>query len=115
MSVWCMLKKCCTVTMVGLDGGLHSMSVWCMLKKCCTVTMVGLDGDLHSMSFLWLLVSDTIITSDKGGGKCVCPHSFVCLSVCLLARLLKNACMDLDEMLRVNRCRDMDELINFRS
>jgi len=37
------------------------------------------------------------ITSDKGGGKCVCPR----LSVCLLARLLKNACMDLDEMLRV--------------
>ena len=28
---------------------------------------------------------------------------FVCLSVCLLARLLKNACMDLDEMLRVNK------------
>ena len=23
---------------------------------------------------------------------------FVCLSVCLLARLLKNACVDLDEM-----------------
>ena len=40
-----------------------------------------------------------------------CP----CLSVCLLARLLKNACMDLDEMLRVDRCRDMDELINFWS
>jgi len=38
-----------------------------------------------------------------------CPR----LSVCLLARLLKNACMDLDEMLRVDRCRDMDELINF--
>jgi len=37
----------------------------------------------------------------------------VCLSVCLLARLLKIACMDLDEMLRVDRCRDMDELINF--
>jgi len=35
------------------------------------------------------------------------------LSVCLLARLLKNACMDLDEMLCVDRCRDMDELINF--
>ena len=50
-----------------------------------------------------------IFTSDKGGGKCVCP----CLSVCLLARLLKNACMDLDEMLCVDRCRDMDELINF--
>jgi len=37
----------------------------------------------------------------------------VCLSVCLLARLLKNACMDLDETLRVSRCRDIDELINF--
>ena len=32
-----------------------------------------------------------------------CP----CLSVCLLPRLLKNACMDLDEMLRVDRCRDI--------
>ena len=33
--------------------------------------------------------------------------------VCLLVRLLKNACMDLDEMLRVDRCQDMEELINF--
>jgi len=37
------------------------------------------------------------------------PGSFVCLC----ARLLKNACMDLDEMLRVDRCQDMEELINF--
>jgi len=40
----------------------------------------------------------------------------VCLSVCLsclLARLLKNACIDLDEILRVDRCLDMDELFNF--
>ena len=37
----------------------------------------------------------------------------VCLSVCLLARLLKNVCMDFNEMLRVDRCQDMDELINF--
>ena len=41
------------------------------------------------------------------------PRSFVCLSVRLLARLLKNACVDLDEMLRVDRCRAVDELINF--
>ena len=42
------------------------------------------------------------------------PAMFVSQSifVCLLARLLKNACMDLDEILRVDRCRDMDELIN---
>ena len=39
--------------------------------------------------------------------------AFVCLSVCLLARLLKNACMFSDEMLRVDRCRDMGEMINF--
>ena len=38
---------------------------------------------------------------------------FACLSLCLLARLLKNACMDLDEMLHVDRRRYMDELINF--
>jgi len=37
------------------------------------------------------------------------------VSVCLLARLLKNAYMDLDEMLRVDRRRDRDELINFRA
>ena len=37
----------------------------------------------------------------------------VCLSVCLLSTLLKNVCMDLDEMLCVDRCREMDELINF--
>jgi len=30
------------------------------------------------------------------------PAMFVCLSVCLLARLLKNACMDLDDILRVD-------------
>jgi len=33
--------------------------------------------------------------------------------VCLLARLLKNAGMDLDDILRVDRCRDTDELIDF--
>ena len=42
---------------------------------------------------------------------------FVCLSVCvyvcLLARLLKKVCMDLDEMLHVDRCQDMDELLTF--
>jgi len=41
------------------------------------------------------------------------PRSFVYLSVSLCARLLKNAYMDLDEMLCVDRCWDMDELINF--
>jgi len=49
-------------------------------------------------------------TSDKGGGN-VFAH--VCLSICLLARLLKNACVDLGEMLHVDRCWDMDELVNF--
>jgi len=43
-----------------------------------------------------------LITSDKGGAKCVCPRLYVCLFVCLLARLFRNACVDLDEMLRVD-------------
>ena len=37
----------------------------------------------------------------------------VCLSVCLLAGLLKTTCMDLNEMLHVDRCQAMDEVINF--
>ena len=49
------------------------------------------------------------ITPEKGRGTCFCPR----LSVCLLARSLKKACIDFDEMLRVDRYRDMDELINF--
>jgi len=35
---------------------------------------------------------------------------FVCLSV---SKITQNVCMDLDEMLRVDRCQDMDELIDF--
>jgi len=35
------------------------------------------------------------------------------MSVCLLVRLLKNACMDLDNIVPADRRRDMDELINF--
>ena len=55
-----------------------------------------------------------LFTSDKREGICFHPNACdVCLSVCLCAGLLKNACMDLDEMLCVNRCRDMDKLINF--
>jgi len=43
-----------------------------------------------------------------------CPCLSVCLSVFLsVSKITQNACMDLDEMLRVGRCRDMDELINF--
>jgi len=38
----------------------------------------------------------------------------VCLSVCLsMSKIIEKACMDLEEMLRVDRCRDTDELINF--
>ena len=64
----------------------------------------------HEFSFSYLFFYIFLfITPDKGGGKCVWPR----LSVCLLARSLKNACLDLDEMLRADRCQDMDEPINF--
>jgi len=46
--------------------------------------------------------------SDKGAGMFL--PVFVCLSV---SKITQNVCMDLDEMLPVDRCRDMDELINF--
>jgi len=70
---------------------------------------------MNSNHLITLLTNNTcaLFTSDKGEDKYVCPRSFVCLSVCLSVRLLKNACMYLHEMLRVDRCREMDELINF--
>ena len=37
---------------------------------------------------------------------------FVCLSVCV-SKITQKWCIDLDEMLRVDRCRDVEELINF--
>ena len=51
-----------------------------------------------------LAIPKFLFTSDNRGGKCDCPR---CLSVCLLARLLKNACMDFDDILRVDKCRDI--------
>ena len=54
-----------------------------------------------------------LFTSDKGGSTCFFPCLFVCLSVSKITQLLRNACMDLDETLLVDRCREMDELINF--
>ena len=59
---------------------------------------------LTEITFVVVLVSFSarFFTSDRKGGKCVCPRSFVCLFVCLLARLLKHAYMDLDEMLHAD-------------
>jgi len=50
----------------------------------------------------------TVFTSDNGEVNPL--PAFVSLSV---SKITKNAFMDLNEMLRVDRCRDMDELINF--
>jgi len=57
---------------------------------------------LYLVQLRWhklLLIHRNSLTSCKGG-ICDCPR---CLSVCLLARLLENACMDLDKMLRHGR------------
>ena len=78
-----------------------------LARQLCVVG-IRLTSDSHFLFIMHLFYA--IITSDKGGCKCFCLR----LSVYLLARLRKNAsCMDLDEMLRVDRCRDMDELTNF--
>jgi len=82
---------------------LHS-SEHIFVNSTLTNSVIGLQD--NTIPLLWSIF-DLIITSDKGGGKCVCP----CLSVCL--SVSKNAWMDLDEMLCVDRYWDMDELINF--
>ena len=77
----------------------------CILSKCgCHACSALTRLSVHIVYYFYGLLG-----SDKGGGLCFCPCSFVCL----LARLLKNACMDLDETLRVDRCRDMDESVFF--
>ena len=94
----------------GLCCALHRLIIYLSLRVipcfivCIRVKVLLVTDFILVMSFL------LIITSDKGGGKCDCPR---CLSVRLLARLLKKACMDLDEVLRVDRSRHMDGLINF--
>jgi len=91
---------------LGASGGSPHHITTCCLQI--STQMNGLKIYLVSQISL-----DLLVTSDKGGSRCFCTCSFVCLSVCLLATLLKNACIDLDEILLVDRCRDMDELINF--
>jgi len=66
-----------------------------------------------SRQFFFVFFMQFGLTSDKGGGKCDWSRLSDCLSIGLLPRLLKNAWVDLDEILRVDRCRDMDELIDF--
>ena len=93
------------------DNRPSYLSLSLFIQCLCSVAVFPLTSNHLQQCVIIIIV--IIITADKGGGKCFCACSFVCLSVCLLARLLKNACMDLDEMLRVDKRRDMDELINF--
>jgi len=66
---------------------------------------------LHWPRFIYQIVSDSLCydylppTTEEvyAIARDVCLPA--CLSVCLLARLLKNACMGFDEILRVDRCR----------
>jgi len=53
---------------------------------------------MNSDLTLLLLYSDNnkkmyIITSDKGGGKCICPRLFVRLSVCLIVGKITQQCV----------------------
>ena len=67
--------------------------------KCCVSTDVGTWTNCSTFE------PDPDHSPDPGTG--------FTLDFSISARLLKNACMDLDEMLDVDGCRDMDELINF--
>ena len=86
----------------------HNPIVNCDSISACD-RQTGGDGRT-SGSYLAYKNSTAIITSGKGGSKCFARVRLsVCL--CLLARSLKNARLDLDELLHVDRCRNMDELI----
>ena len=66
-----------------------------------------------SLNFCTKIINNILLMLLPPTKQEVNAFAHVRLSVCLLARLLRNTCMDLDEMLRVDKCRDMDELINF--
>ena len=91
---WC--HKICL-----LKPGTHWRQTWIQHGRLCWKSTVAEANRQQSRLLLYTFnfVADTVdfVNSDKGGGKCVCPHLSDCLSVCLLARLFKNACMDLDE------------------
>ena len=72
-----------------------------------------LTRDLFAVAKFLLLEETATISLLPPTKEEVNAFARVRLSVCLLARLLKNVWMDLDDMLRVDRRRDMDELINF--
>jgi len=52
-----------------------------------------------------------IITSDKGGGTCFCPCSFVCLSV---SEITQKRVHGFAWNVRDDRCRDMDNWLTFQ-
>jgi len=87
---------------------VQTINLYCIVLYCLLYFAIVIDLGRPPMSF-------QLFTSDKGAGICDCPRcSSVCVSVCLsVSKITQNACMDLDEILRVDRCRDTDELINF--
>jgi len=93
------------------------VTLWhhCLLHRKLAIklgTLSSVSASLFSIPLMIVRVLGDVrclICLHKGGGIRFCP----CLSVCLLARLLKNACLDLDETLCVDRCRDMDKLLTF--
>ena len=110
------------------DGQFGSSTFICSIFLYCCFTFI---WQIKSVLFIKLCILtiffSTVYTpcSEKNTHFCFLPPTkeevnvfarirlSVCLSVCLLARLLKNACMDLDLMLHVDRCRDTEELVNF--
>ena len=60
----------------------ENVCVHTLLEKC--VHVIYLCTILHHcMVIVWHSIARDVITSDKGGGKCLCPCLSVCLFVCL--------------------------------
>jgi len=63
---------------------------------------------------IWLLLLLQLLLLLAPTKEEVNAFAHVHLSVCLSdSKITQNMCMDLDEMLRVDRCQDIDKLINF--
>ena len=84
-----------TVVLVWLLCGQHSCAISVLIST--------------ALQQVWCVERRSLTATKEEVNAFARVRFSVCLSVCLLARLLKNACIDLDKMLRVDRCRDMDE------
>jgi len=74
----CSYKHLCFIIICKIILCIYTMQIRVLDK---TYRKLGVMPPILAMS-MFSVNAHLYFTSDKGGGKCVCPRSFVCLSVC---------------------------------